>query len=340
MSLIIRCDVGKEIGLGHYYRCTILKKAFEKNGKHAFLVLKYLDEGECPLPYDLLVEGSYKNEIAKYAFEGKNIILDMFHYKSRSDREFKKYIVDLQKNNNKIAFIEGLEDEACPSHFYPYLDVLITPYICSTLYKKHPNHFFGEDFLIMDVSRVVNKKNIKKIAKNILITFGGSDPWNQTNWVLNAFKKENCFNNVQIKVVIGPLMTKNQIKEIQQYEREFKEVHLLCAPQDLKDYFEWADLAITNSGNTRYELAASGVPCIIVPFNVMGHTLSKIFLELNVADLEQNFQNLDESVLVDHLFKNLNSYEKRLSMSNSGKKYFYKPTGTDNLIKNLIKVWQ
>ena len=173
MTITIRCDVGEEIGLGHYYRCAFLKKVFEKNGINVCLALKCLDENVCNLPYDLLIDTSYSEEIEKYNFKNRHLILDIYHSKNHQNQELFNYLFDLKKYNNMLAFIGGLENDACPYAYYSYIDVLITPYININNHstEKHPVHFAGKDFLILDETKVLKRKHINKVANKILITF-------------------------------------------------------------------------------------------------------------------------------------------------------------------------
>jgi UDP-2,4-diacetamido-2,4,6-trideoxy-beta-L-altropyranose hydrolase len=340
MDITIRCDVGKEIGLGHYYRCTLLKRAFEQNGINAHLVVKSLGECVFNLPCDLLIDSNYSEEIEKYNFQYHNLLLDLYHHKSHSSVEFPSYITSLKKNHNKVAFIEGVENDECPASYYPYFDVLVSPYISKKSKKKHPTHFFGKDFLILDTTRIFEKKNINKNANKVLITFGGSDPWNQSLDVLKTLFKDKRCENLEITVVIGPLMSQEQVEMIERAASFFKAITVAYTPKNLKNLFKLTDLAITNSGQTRYELAASGVPFIILPFNEAGYRQSLIFSELEAAHLEKCPQNSTTYLSADILLNLLKDHHKRKDFSVNGRKYFYNPNGPNNLVKALMQAWK
>ncbi len=135
-------------------------------------------------------------------------------------------------------------------------------------------------------------------------------------------------------------MEPKQICLIQQEIYRFKEFNLIQNIDNLMQYFEWADLAITNTGQTRYELAASGVPFIICPFNNMGYEVSKIFQDTGAAFLEKYNKSCLGLQSLDVLFKFLEDQLKLFQMSENGKKHFFTLNGSDNLVKNLIKVWK
>jgi|GEM_PF-1745605 spore coat polysaccharide biosynthesis predicted glycosyltransferase SpsG len=341
MTITIRCDVGEDIGLGHYYRCAFLKKAFKKKGINVCLALKCLDHDVCNLQYDLLIETSYVKEIEKYNFKNSHLILDVYHYKNHQNPDLSNYLFDLKKYNNMVAFIEGLENDECPSVYYPYIDALITPCvnINDHFIEKHPVNFVGKDFLILDEIKILKRKHINKIANKVLITFGGSDPYKQSINTLKILNKDKRSKDLEITVVVGPLMQQEQVKMIEKSVYSFKKINLQYSPKNLKESFRWADLAITNTGQTRYELAASGVPFIICPFNKDGYYLSIIFEKLKVAYLESYYQEEGKITYVDVVFDLLKNYDKRVDMSMNGKNYFYFPEGADNIVKNLIKAW-
>jgi UDP-2,4-diacetamido-2,4,6-trideoxy-beta-L-altropyranose hydrolase len=342
MTIIIRCDVGESIGLGHYYRCALLKKKFQEKGINVLLALKCLDQCVCKLSYDFLVETSYSEEIKKYNLKNSKLILDVYHYKNHHNHEIFNYLVDLKKYNNRVAFIEGLENDECPFDYYPYIDSLITPYvnINNHVINKHPVNFVGKDFLILDEIRILKRKHINKVANKVLITFGGSDPYKQSIDILKVLDKDKRSENLEITVIVGPLMQQKQIDMIEKALYSFKKLNLQYAPENLKENFKWADLAITNTGQTRYELAASGVPFIIRPFNKQGYYMSSIFKTLEVAYLEPYCFGLGGVSSIDIVFELLKNYDKRVDMSMNGKKHFYFPEGANNLVKNLIKVWE
>lgn len=340
MSLVIRCDVGKEIGLGHYFRSILIKEAFEKKGIDACLALRNIDGGNFSLSYDLLIDANQTEGIEGNNFKNRFFIMDVLHHKNHQNDELENYLVNLKKGNNRLIFIEGLGDDECPSHYYPYLDALVTPYVNATTQKRGLPHFFGKDFLILCEARVLKKKDIKKIGKQILITFGGSDSRDQSIKTLEVLQKVNCSEGLEVIVIVGPLMTNDQINAIQQRKYKFKKLDLIHSPENLKNYFEWADLAITNTGHTRYELAASGVPFIIAPFNDNGYDMSLIFSELNAASLVPYRENMEQNALIGAVSGLLDNYEKRLNMSINGKKHFYNPGGADALVDSLMKVWQ
>ncbi len=337
-NITIRCDVGESIGLGHYYRCSTLKKSFERCGMSVCLALKCFDQDRNDLPYDLLIEGNLSDEYEKYSFNNSYLILDIYHCQNHHNNGFENYLKNLKKYRNRIALIEGLENDECPVTYYPYIDILITPYMNVALKKKHPIHFFGKDFLILDSNRILEQKNIKKIANRILITFGGSDPWNQSVNVLNFLKSDERGKDLEVTVILGPLMRQEHIKAIKEF-RNFLKLNVIESAENLREYFEWADVVMTNSGQTRYELAASGVPFIIIPFNEMGYQVSRVFESLNVAYLEQYDKKSSANASMTIIFNILKDYEQRLTMSINGKRNFYNLNGADNLVKNIAEVW-
>lgn len=314
--ITIRCDVGKNIGIGHYSRCTLLKKAFEENGIKATLAVRFLDSEASQLPADCIVTGNILNEHQLH--ESPNVIFDLLHNSFRSKDLLQSYFQQFNKESQRLFVIEGLYDESCPSEVYRFIDGLFTPYITENTMAKMPNHFFGKNYVMLDSSRVIEFKEIKQKAQNILLTFGGSDPYSQTLKTLDVIKSDSRLNNKCYRAVIGPLMSKNQIDLISGMA-QFLSLELIHSPHDLRDCFDWADVAITNTGQTRYELAASGVPFIILPFDEVGYSKSSIFEQMGIAYLLQPLNEINESDLKNKIYDLLENALKRKNMSEFGK---------------------
>ena len=98
-----------------------------------------------------------------------------------------------------------------------YADLVFNPIFNSNHHKK--NEFYGSDFAcVRDDFRIWKKTPIRKNAKNVLISFGGTDPTDKTNQILRIISKTNLkFLNFTVLLGHGYLNTKkikNLIKEM------------------------------------------------------------------------------------------------------------------------------
>ncbi len=105
------------------------------------------------------------------------------------------------------------------------------------------------------------KPRVLHSPPKILITMGGSDPHQLTLKVLNALKSVD--NEWQAEIVIGPMF--NNLDKIDQITVEHgKRVKLLHDIKDMSLHMQQADAAIASFGMTAYELAACGVPQMLL----------------------------------------------------------------------------
>jgi len=197
--------------------------------------------------------------------------------------------------------------------------------------KKLKNHFFGaEYFCARDEFILSEQKEIHKNVKSILLVFGGVDPNNLTQKVLDAIGLYCLENSISIKVVTGfGYQQSDSLKK-------FKNITVHQNVKDISTYMLKADVVFTSAGRTTYELALLGVPSIVLAQNdrEMTHFFASEkfgFLNLGIG------VQVEASTILNGLKKMMN-YEFRVKMQKkmtqkdlkSGKKKVV------SIIKNFI----
>lgn len=99
--------------------------------------------------------------------------------------------------------------------------------------------------------------------KNIFISFGGADPQNYSDRLINIIKKEE-YNNYHFTVVLG--RAKTNIEELLKYN-EKENIDVLYDVSNMPELMSKCDIAITSRGRTGYELAILGIPSIAMAQN-------------------------------------------------------------------------
>lgn len=98
-------------------------------------------------------------------------------------------------------------------------------------------------------------------GRRVLVTFGGSDPQNQTAKALEAIGRDD----VDIRVVLGPSNPRAQeLRTLVRTLDASSAVTLLVDPPDMPELMAWADLSVGAAGSTSWELACLGVPAIVM----------------------------------------------------------------------------
>ncbi|MFQ5787999.1 MAG: hypothetical protein ACE5H1_08455, partial [Thermodesulfobacteriota bacterium] len=235
--------------------------------------------------------------------------------------EYNRYLENLLSGNNYVIAIDDFARVDLP------FDIRVIPYYgaeragykasLKTKLLLGPAYFiFQPEF----TKAACIERKIKKESQNILITMGGSDPFDLTVKVVSAITRVP-FLNIHLRVVIGPGF-KNVVKQaIEKNLRNFLgEYEIVEGNGSMVELMHWSDLALIAGGLTKYEAAVTGTPCIsISPFKrelkmaemfEMGGSL----LHLGIKD-QVSLGKISEAVK-----KVLGDFTLRETMSKKGKR--------------------
>ncbi len=83
-NIIVRCDIGQNAGLGHYARCSLIKKTFERRDVNASFVVKRQGDVPHSIPscHDKIITCNFLEELEKYQDENTVFVLDVFNKES------------------------------------------------------------------------------------------------------------------------------------------------------------------------------------------------------------------------------------------------------------------
>ena len=105
---------------------------------------------------------------------------------------------------------------------------------------------------------------IKKTVEKIFIGFGGADPQNYTDRLLDIITKDNKYADKKFVVVLG--RAKKNIDKLLEYN-QFPNIEVLHDINNMPEIMSSCDIGITSRGRTGYELAILGVPTIAMAQN-------------------------------------------------------------------------
>lgn len=147
-------------------------------------------------------------------------------------------------------------DDGCRLEFYP-CDVVIdsSPSAPDSNYRGNPGTQFclGADFF--PLRHEFHEEPTGAFMKSdIVITFGGSDPDDQTARVLGALQRSE--RQLTITAILGPGYAGRA--------RQYRGVNFIENTGSIVPYFRNASLAACGGGGTVLELAYLGVPAVIV----------------------------------------------------------------------------
>lgn len=277
-KVIIRADGGKEIGMGHLYRASLISDfLFKKLSLETILLIKKDDKS-----LKFLANKQVKIKvIPKNAelIQEIELIKNLIHKGNCC-----LFILDVLKNDVNIEFTNEIRSTNIPfaaitddsNKRVINADVIINGNPCQegTSYLSEKGRYFvGPLFFIMDnnYSRISTNIPSGEIRK-ILLTVGGSDHNDLIFKILEALNKLEYHFNIK-------LITSNGTGYIDRLKNFIKTCNnsielLIDIPEIIKEWRN-CDFAITAGGNTLFERIAARKP---------GLTICQLQRQMEIAD--------------------------------------------------------
>jgi UDP-2,4-diacetamido-2,4,6-trideoxy-beta-L-altropyranose hydrolase len=266
--ILLRADASTYSGVGHVMRCLAMAQAWQDAGGAAHFAAVELPDGlaerlgaEGMVLHRLdVVPGSLEDaaQVAALAQElgARWVVIDGYHFGTDFQSTIKDaslplltiddyghaghYFADLVLNQNIQAEVS----------FYPSREpttrlLLGTQYV---LLRREFRRWCGW------------RCTIRPVASRVLVTLGGSDPDNVTLKVIEALEQVRV-SGLEVLVVAG---AGNPHLEVLQTKirRSRHHVELVWNVSDMPKLMVWAELAVSASGSTCWELAFMGVPTV------------------------------------------------------------------------------
>jgi UDP-2,4-diacetamido-2,4,6-trideoxy-beta-L-altropyranose hydrolase len=258
--IAIRCIADHSHGYGHFSRCLAIANYFsKKNYDVVFLINRNMSiKNEL---FKLKLNFSIIPKFKTYSYEGK------FLKKFIVENNVSCFIIDMREFSEKLSkeiincnCLTVVIDDSSVSKVYS--DILlngnpIKQYHKYTLFNEKSKLLLGTKYFITHTNFSKNKKNLFDIEfkkkYTVLISCGGSDI-NNITWKI--IRQISNLSNIQIQVIVGPLMKKNLNTTFK------KSIKIIHSPKQIWKNFVCSDLVICTSGSTLFELAIQGIPCI------------------------------------------------------------------------------
>lgn len=279
-ELVIRADAGREIGTGHVMRTLALGQAWREAGGHVDFVTANATE---PLISRLEEEGFFvhvlsKSHPAPEDWKGTAMALsarenpwlaldgygfdDSYHARAREAgasvlvvddmAHLERYAVDIVLNQNAHAV--SLEYGAPPE----------------------TRLLLGLDYVLLRQEfqpEARPNQQVPRIARRVLVTFGGADPLRLTERAIEAL------NRLTVSDLEAAVITTKEHAERAAVKAAVQDsphrIHLESNVTDMTKWMEWADLALCSGGTTVWELAFMGVPSLVIATSPAEHLLSQ-----------------------------------------------------------------
>ena len=274
-SHILRTDGGSKLGFGHISRCMILAKAIKARGGMPEIVLGYADTHAAER---IQREGincrklEYANTFdAKHVMGGcRTGIFDFSHMQTREQVEAAhQMFASLRSKNARTLLIDAKGRDCLSSIKSMQANILTIPYAGADTQHVLPGadeDLRGLQYCVLDTSLPEPfhlASVVPEVASRLLVTAGGSDPKGLTLFFMNVLDQIKL--PLKARIVIGPGFTHELTQLIEARTHSLRhDVTIIRSPPTLIHEMLSTHFALSASGLTKYELAYTGTPSLLV----------------------------------------------------------------------------
>jgi len=318
----LRADADLHIGAGHVMRCLALAEALRERGANVQLVSGRLsprvlglfrDVGagvvECtsawPDPRDPEATAA-----ATYGSPGERwVVVDGYHFDAEYVRRLKACV--------RVAWIDDLNAIGMYD-----CDLVVNPNLgaerCTYQTGESTRVLTGAAYaLVRRAFPSARRDRVPGRTRQLVITLGGADPKRLTARVVNAVLAAGLHDS-RITVAVGPL--NRSVAEMRLAVAGAPNVRVVQDPPDWPSLLARADLVITAAGSTAWEVAALGVPSILlmVADNQLRGALA--MQEAKAAEVVRACEPVDLTELTDCVRRLWRDQERRLVMGDRARR--------------------
>ncbi|MCI8455424.1 MAG: UDP-2,4-diacetamido-2,4,6-trideoxy-beta-L-altropyranose hydrolase [Lachnospiraceae bacterium] len=263
----IRVDANERIGTGHVMRCLSIAKELRNRQEETVFLIADSDSSELISEhgFPFICLSSVWNDLEYEMDVLIQVIVEQNISRLLIDSYFvTKPYLEIIGRYTKIIYLDDLNRFIYPVDFLVNYNFYAENLDYSFRYREaglETKFVLGSQYVPLrkefsSVTRTINQK-----VSNILISTGGTDPYNVAGELLLALTRQVWFENYDYYVIIGKYNKNQDTLKLQWGDK--RNVHLICNCTNLADYMKTCDIAITAGGVTTYELCACGIPSIM-----------------------------------------------------------------------------
>lgn len=262
MKAVLRVDGSRSVGMGHLVRTHALGRALAARGVLTLFVTASEDgerwlrsRGEDVTPIEVEPGAADDaNAVARLAREQGASWLVTDGYVFRED-----YLRALTQTGVPIASIDDLAAWVFPSRLV--VNGGLGARQCRYRTATDTTLLLGPEYLLLREQFRRPPREIRPTVERVFVCFGGSDPEDRTSLVLEAWSARA--SPPALEVLVGP--TYPHVDRLLERDTTGRiRVHRDLDGAAVADLMEACDLAVASSGMVGCELAALGIPSILV----------------------------------------------------------------------------
>ena len=238
-------------GIGHIYRALELADEFFVKPDI------YYDTNQT----DVKVFGNTKHNLIPV-----NGIAELF--KVCKEKQYTIFINDILTTS--IDYMIGLRSVLPEAKIINFEDdgegIIKADLVFNALYHdtEFPQVHAGEKYYIASKTFMFYESiEIREQVERVFISFGGADPQNYSDRLLNMIAKPE-YQKYHFVVVLG--RAKHNVEELLQYNK-YEHIDVFYDVANMPELMSSCDIGITSRGRTGYELAVLGIPAIAMAQN-------------------------------------------------------------------------
>ena len=333
-EIIIRTNFDIKVGLGHFFRCKILKEKFEKRNFKVTFIVDNITKSKLTKNQNILNLNQKKinylkdSKLVYEKIKNKDVFLILVD-DYRIDFRWEKLFV---KKGYKVAIIDDLADRKHCCDFLidsGWYGKKENAERYSKLIKKKTITLYGPQYKILNQKI----KRIKKKEFNIMFYFGGGNYLNSYYKIINNLVKQLEFFKfkVKINVVVSGLINLNK-KIIN--KNNF--INIIKNNYELSKIINETSLYIGSNSSIVNDLSYLKTPRILISVNKLQNININTYQDLgNYIYIKHPFkQNL--SKINELIFEAVNNFTRFKNLFLNPKIKVDK-NGADRIVKILIK---
>lgn len=259
MALWVRTEASHGVGLGHFMRCYAIAEQARLDGdKVTFLTgdlppqalarLRFAGIDHIYVPHDIgSVEDSHF--VSLIVPKGQAVLLDSYRFEAA-------YYARLFETH----FVAVMDDAAAmPLKAHVVINAALGARDMGyEVLAPEASLLLGPDYA--QVRHEFRRAYPDPYRPHVCVTFGGSDPANLTAQA--ALQLLDAVPDVDIRLIAGPAHA--HVDELRRLCAVRPRVKLYLAPDNVAEVLYGADLVVTAAGGSLYEIAAMGLPALVL----------------------------------------------------------------------------
>lgn len=303
MNIAFITNGSSKIGYGHVSRVLTLKSYFDSKGLETKIIVPNTFSFETNQNY-IKVSSFDQSKLENILSGFKVVIIDSIE----EDYDRLSWVSSMRIFTVSITlFLFNFNKRYEHLSFFPSIH---------DSYSKKINGvtklYAGREFVVFKKEFNQVKYEVRKSAKNVLITMGGTDPFRLTKLVVDSIIEMPEINFTIL--LSNKAKDYNYIKGVIEGKANFK---LLDFENNIAKLFVNHDLAIINGGLTRYEVCVIGLPFIALSIHKKQYDITQKFVDKGVGGNIGIYTKVSKTEIIKETQNILSDYNRRLEMSNN-----------------------